>query len=174
MRRISQAGYRPRTAARPFTAQSRSSGSSRRHRSATARRSPDGRTAAPERTPIALASKAPRAAPLPGRMKRATKLSETATAATLPKRVAAKASQVFALTWRDAGGVRNDKPIAAFRDFALDEACGCELAAGPYGMPPAERDFQMRAVWMGGRATRRTMTPATATGRSLRGFGLTT
>jgi LysR family transcriptional regulator, glycine cleavage system transcriptional activator len=80
----------------------------------------------------------------------------------LPKRVAAKASQVFALTWRDVRIVGNDQRVAAFRDFALDEACGCELAAGPCGMPPSERDSRMQPVWMAGRATRRTMAAATA------------
>ena len=89
-----------------------------------------------------------------------TELAAGRLARPLPKRVAAKASQVFALTWRDAG--RNDQRIAAFRDFALDEACGCELAAGPCGIPPSERDSQMQAVWIGGRATRRTMTAAAA------------
>jgi LysR family transcriptional regulator, glycine cleavage system transcriptional activator len=72
------------------------------------------------------------------------------------KRVVAKASNVFALAWRDAGATQ-DQLIAAFRDFALDEACGCELAAGPCGLPPSERDSRSRAGWMAGRATRRTM-----------------
>jgi len=79
-----------------------------------------------------------------------------------PKRVAAKASDVFALTWRDARANRTDQRIAAFRDFALDEACGCELAAGPCGMPPSERDSQTQAGWLAGRAARRAMTTAMA------------
>jgi LysR family glycine cleavage system transcriptional activator len=74
-----------------------------------------------------------------------------------PKRVAAKASDVFALTWRDAS-VRDNQRIAAFREFALDEACGCELAAGPCGMPASERDSRTQMTWMAGRATRRSMT----------------
>jgi LysR family glycine cleavage system transcriptional activator len=78
-----------------------------------------------------------------------------------PKRVAAKASDVFALTWRDAHSARDDQRIAAFRDFALDEACGCELAAGPCGMPASERDSRTQVAWMAGRATRRRMTTAT-------------
>jgi LysR family transcriptional regulator, glycine cleavage system transcriptional activator len=72
-------------------------------------------------------------------------------------RVAAKASTLYALAWRDTGAVRQDQRIAAFRDFALDEACGCELAAGPCGMPASERDAQARAGWMAGRAARRAM-----------------
>jgi LysR family transcriptional regulator, glycine cleavage system transcriptional activator len=73
------------------------------------------------------------------------------------KRVEAKASTLYALAWRDTGAVRQDQRIAAFRDFALDEACGCELAAGPCGMPASERDAQARAGWMAGRAARRAM-----------------
>jgi DNA-binding transcriptional LysR family regulator len=72
------------------------------------------------------------------------------------KRVVAKASEVFALAWRDSGGPQ-DQRIAAFRDFALDEACGCELAAGPCGMPASERDSHARATWMSGRAARRAL-----------------
>jgi LysR family glycine cleavage system transcriptional activator len=64
---------------------------------------------------------------------------------------------VFALTWRNTGTALQDQRIAAFRDFALDEACGCELAAGPCGMPASERDSQARAGWMAGRAARRAM-----------------
>lgn len=73
------------------------------------------------------------------------------------KQVVAKASNVFALAWRDTGTVLQDQRIAAFRDFALDEACGCELAAGPCGMPASERDSQTQAGWMAGRAARRVM-----------------
>jgi hypothetical protein len=72
------------------------------------------------------------------------------------KRVMAKASNVFALAWRNAGAAQ-DQLIAAFRDFALDEACGCELAAGPCGLPASEKDSRSRAGWMAGRATRRAM-----------------
>ncbi|HEY3911218.1 MAG TPA: LysR substrate-binding domain-containing protein [Stellaceae bacterium] len=71
------------------------------------------------------------------------------------QRVSAKASSVFALAWRSTGAVLQDQRIAAFRDFALDEACGCELAAGPCGMPASERDARARAGWMAGRAARR-------------------
>src|SRR6266446_5223251 len=77
-----------------------------------------------------------------------------------PKRVAAKATDVFALTWRDSRDTRDDQRIAAFREFALDEACGCELAAGPCGMPASERDARTQATWMAGRATRRVMIAA--------------
>jgi DNA-binding transcriptional LysR family regulator len=73
------------------------------------------------------------------------------------KKIVAKASNVFALAWRDAGAPVQDQRIAAFRDFALDEACGCELAAGPCGMPASERDMLARAGWMAGRAARRAM-----------------
>ncbi len=72
-------------------------------------------------------------------------------------KVIAKASNVFALAWRDTGGGAPNQRIAAFRDFALDEACGCELAAGPCGMPASERDARTRAAWMAGRAARRVM-----------------
>jgi len=72
------------------------------------------------------------------------------------KRVVAKASEIFALTWRDSGASQ-DQRITAFRDFALDEACGCELAAGPCGMPASEKDSRTRANWMAGRAARRAM-----------------
>jgi LysR family transcriptional regulator, glycine cleavage system transcriptional activator len=75
----------------------------------------------------------------------------------LGAKVAAKATNVFALTWRNAAGSVQDQRIAAFRDFALDEACGCELAAGPCGMPPSDRDARARAGWMAGRAARRAL-----------------
>jgi LysR family transcriptional regulator, glycine cleavage system transcriptional activator len=87
-----------------------------------------------------------------------------------PKRVAAKASDVYALTWRAARSVRDDQRITAFREFALDEACGCELAAGPCGMPASERDSMTQAGWIAARATRRRMaaaTPASAAQRSV-------
>jgi DNA-binding transcriptional LysR family regulator len=73
------------------------------------------------------------------------------------KRVVAKASNVFALAWRDTGAGLQDQRVAAFRDFALHEACGCELAAGPCGMPASERDARTRAGWMAGRAARRVL-----------------
>ena len=75
-----------------------------------------------------------------------------------PKRVISKASNVFALVWRDTRTVEEDQRMAAFREFALDEACGCELAAGPCGMPKSERDSRTQRDWMAGRATRRRMT----------------
>ena len=81
------------------------------------------------------------------------------------KRVVAKASNVFALAWRDTDDTRQDQRIAAFRDFALDEACGCELAAGPCGMPASEKDARTQTGWMAGRATRRAM----MTGQPLNG-----
>jgi DNA-binding transcriptional LysR family regulator len=74
------------------------------------------------------------------------------------KRIVSKASNVFALVWRDARAAQGDQRIAAFREFALDEACGCELAAGPCGMPRSERDSRTQIDWMAGRATRRKMT----------------
>jgi DNA-binding transcriptional LysR family regulator len=74
------------------------------------------------------------------------------------KRIVSKASNVFALVWRDTSAAREDQRIAAFREFALDEACGCELAAGPCGMPRSERDSRTQIDWMAGRATRRKMT----------------
>ena len=73
------------------------------------------------------------------------------------KQVVAKASNVFALAWRDTRAIGEDQRIAAFRDFALDEACGCELAAGPCGMPVSEKDSQTQASWVAGRAARRAM-----------------
>src|SRR6266481_1648157 len=73
------------------------------------------------------------------------------------KGVVAKAANAFALAWRNSGAIREDQRMAAFRDFALDEACGCELAAGPCGMPTSEKDTQTRAVWMAGRAARRAL-----------------
>lgn len=75
-----------------------------------------------------------------------------------PKRVVSRASNVFALAWRDTRAAREDQRTAAFREFALDEACGCELAAGPCGMPSSERDSRTQVDWMAGRATRRRMT----------------
>jgi LysR family transcriptional regulator, glycine cleavage system transcriptional activator len=74
------------------------------------------------------------------------------------KRVVAKASNLYALAWREAGTPHHDQRIAAFRDFALDEACGCELAAGPCGMPASKQDSESRAGWLAGRAARRALT----------------
>ncbi|HXC92226.1 MAG TPA: LysR family transcriptional regulator [Stellaceae bacterium] len=74
------------------------------------------------------------------------------------KKVVAKAANVFALTWRTTDASFADQRIVAFRDFALDEACGCELAAGPCGMPESERDARARAGWVAGRAARRALT----------------
>src|SRR5262249_26970538 len=48
-----------------------------------------------------------------------------------PQRVKLKARQIYAFKWRQPAHQRT----LVFRDFALDEACGCELAAGPCGMP---------------------------------------
>jgi LysR family glycine cleavage system transcriptional activator len=73
------------------------------------------------------------------------------------KRVVAKASNVFSLAWRDTRAIGEDQRIAAFRDFALNEACGCELAAGPCGMPASEKDSRSQASWVAGRAARRAM-----------------
>jgi LysR family transcriptional regulator, glycine cleavage system transcriptional activator len=73
------------------------------------------------------------------------------------KKIAAKASNIFALAWRDGGAPVQDQRVAAFRDFALDESCGCELAAGPCGMPASEKDAGTRAAWMAGQAARRAL-----------------
>lgn len=67
------------------------------------------------------------------------------------KRVLVKPPGVYSLLWRN----ESDQRVAAFRDFALDEACGCELAAGPCGIPESERDRRTRPEWMAGRAARR-------------------
>jgi LysR family transcriptional regulator, glycine cleavage system transcriptional activator len=75
-----------------------------------------------------------------------------------PRRLISKASNVFALVWRDTRAAPEEQRIAAFREFALDEACGCELAAGPCGMPRSERDSRTQKDWMAARATRRRMT----------------
>ncbi len=63
----------------------------------------------------------------------------------------ALASHVYALTWPE--GQIKDQRLAAFRDFILDEACGCELAAGPCGAPPLADDAAVD--WSGDRAARR-------------------
>jgi LysR family transcriptional regulator, glycine cleavage system transcriptional activator len=67
------------------------------------------------------------------------------------KRALVKAHKVYSLLWRTAP----DQRVVAFRDFALDEACGCELAAGPCGMPASERDSRTRPGWLASRAARR-------------------
>ena len=67
------------------------------------------------------------------------------------KRTLIKAQKVYTLLWRTAP----DQRVVAFRDFALDEACGCELAAGPCGMPASERDSRTRPAWLASRAARR-------------------
>ncbi len=70
------------------------------------------------------------------------------------KKVVAKAPTLFVLHWHDF----SDQRVTAFRDFALDEACGCELAAGPCGMPPSEQDSRSQIAWSAGRAARRAVT----------------
>jgi DNA-binding transcriptional LysR family regulator len=67
------------------------------------------------------------------------------------KRTLIKAHKVYSLLWRPAP----DQRVVAFRDFALDEACGCELAAGPCGMPASGRDSRTRPEWFASRAARR-------------------
>jgi LysR family transcriptional regulator, glycine cleavage system transcriptional activator len=67
------------------------------------------------------------------------------------KRTLMKAQKVYSLLWRAVP----DQRVLAFRDFALDEACGCELAAGPCGMPASERDSVTRPAWLANRAARR-------------------
>ena len=42
-------------------------------------------------------------------------------------------------------------------DERLEPPVGCELAAGPCGMPASEKDARTRASWMAGRAARRAM-----------------
>lgn len=66
--------------------------------------------------------------------------------------VKALASHVYALTWPE--GLATDQRLMAFRDFALDEACGCELAAGPCGAPPPAEGAPA-VNWSGDRAARR-------------------
>lgn len=60
-------------------------------------------------------------------------------------KVSAKPPQLFAFKWRGPAG----QNLLAFRDFVLDEACGCELAAGPCGFPPSDRNVP-DAVELGG------------------------
>lgn len=68
------------------------------------------------------------------------------------KKHAWMAPDVYALAWSEARS--RDQRLIAFRDFVLDESCGCELAAGPCGSPPSERDGQ-RFELAAGRAARR-------------------
>lgn len=64
------------------------------------------------------------------------------------KKLSMTAPNVFTLSWAEDRAA--DQRLAAFRDFVLDESCGCELAAGPCGVPPSQRD----AEWLGWAATR--------------------
>ena len=52
------------------------------------------------------------------------------------------ASTTFVALWPEA--LVNDARLIAMREFLLDESCGCELAAGPCGIPPSERDQKER------------------------------
>jgi LysR family glycine cleavage system transcriptional activator len=70
-----------------------------------------------------------------------------------PQRVKLKARQIYAFKWRQPAHQRT----LAFRDFALDEACGCELAAGPCGMPRSAADQASSAALGGDRAALRTL-----------------
>lgn len=71
-----------------------------------------------------------------------------------PVGLAMHASELFALKWREPA----DQRILAFRDFALDEACGCELAAGPCGMPASTNDLANLRELSSNRAAFRRMT----------------
>lgn len=48
------------------------------------------------------------------------------------------ASTTFVARWPDT--LAGDARLIAMREFLLDESCGCDLAAGPCGIPPSERD----------------------------------
>lgn len=74
------------------------------------------------------------------------------------KTLSMAAPKVFTLSWAEDRA--SDPRLVAFRDFVLDEACGCELAAGPCGLPPSQRDAA-RIGWASARAVRRS-TVATA------------
>ncbi|MBL0403474.1 LysR family transcriptional regulator [Microvirga aerilata] len=52
------------------------------------------------------------------------------------------ASTTFVALW--PGALVDDARLVAMREFLLDESCGCELAAGPCGIPPSERDQKER------------------------------
>jgi DNA-binding transcriptional LysR family regulator len=74
------------------------------------------------------------------------------------KKVVMGAPRVFTLAW--APEHASDQRFVAFRDFVLDEACGCELAAGPCGLPPSQRDAAGRLGWAAGRLARRSTVTA--------------
>jgi LysR family transcriptional regulator, glycine cleavage system transcriptional activator len=74
------------------------------------------------------------------------------------KKLVMTAPKVFTLVWSDKRS--SDQRLAAFRDFVLDEACGCELAAGPCGLPPSQRDEVARLGWVAARAARRSTVTA--------------
>lgn len=61
---------------------------------------------------------------------------------------------LFVLSWENLA----DQRVAAFRNFALDEACGCELAAGPCGLPASETLHRKQTAPAAARAARRRMT----------------
>jgi LysR family glycine cleavage system transcriptional activator len=46
------------------------------------------------------------------------------------------APTTFVATWPNA--LARDPRLVAMREFLLDESCGCELAAGPCGIPSSE------------------------------------
>nr|QQZ51963.1 hypothetical protein JKL49_10710 [Phenylobacterium glaciei] len=70
-----------------------------------------------------------------------------------PDRISATPRQVYALKWRRPPS----QSMAAFRDFLLDEACGCELAAGPCGLPRSDQDTQTTATLGGDRMALRAL-----------------
>jgi LysR family glycine cleavage system transcriptional activator len=70
-----------------------------------------------------------------------------------PERFSATPRQVYALKWRRP----SSQNLQVFRDFVLDEACGCELAAGPCGLPPSDQDIRDAAELRGDRAALRTL-----------------
>lgn len=74
------------------------------------------------------------------------------------KKLIMTAPEVFTLVWADERS--SDQRLSAFRDFVLDEACGCELAAGPCGLPPSQRDAAARMGWAAARAARRSTVTA--------------
>ena len=69
------------------------------------------------------------------------------------ERISAKPRQVYALKWRRP----SSQSMTAFRDFLLDEACGCELAAGPCGLPRSDQDTQSTADLGGNRMALRAL-----------------
>ncbi|MGO4704358.1 LysR substrate-binding domain-containing protein [Microvirga sp. 2MCAF38] len=52
------------------------------------------------------------------------------------------ATKSYVAIWPEA--LANDPRVVAMREFLLDESCGCELSAGPCGIPPSERDLMER------------------------------